>query len=265
MKPRDFLNFFKTQSGKMVAFARLVRRGIDHFQRYAETPHGYRRRRCCYPAGHEHHLRQTPGCAVRRATDAAFSSATAQTVTGFTITSSSTPTTFTNSSPQPLLVCRRASRNRSRPSACLLTARPRSRSQKAERVFAPFGRLIPCETVITVDSSSIQTPIIGLVTEDIYRGQMLIPAGTEVHGMAKTDHQRERIAGTPVGLLSGRTARKCKLRPSPWTANSTTAPTNPAGPSPTAAPVCVGNSSNPTTWPTSNCLPPRSFPARPAP
>src|SRR5436305_1112867 len=34
--------------------------------------------------------------------------------------------------------------------------------------FAPFGRLIPCELVITVDSSSIQTPIIGLVTEDIF-------------------------------------------------------------------------------------------------
>ena len=61
--------------------------------------------------------------------------------------------------------------------------------------FAPFGRLIPCQLVITVDSSSIQTPIIGLVTEDIFHhGQLIIPAGTEVHGTAQVDRARERIA-----------------------------------------------------------------------
>src|ERR1700681_502094 len=61
--------------------------------------------------------------------------------------------------------------------------------------FAPFGRLIPCELVITVDSSSIQTPIVGLVTEDIFHhGQLIIPAGTEVHGSAQVDRARERIA-----------------------------------------------------------------------
>ena len=61
--------------------------------------------------------------------------------------------------------------------------------------FAPFGRLIPCELIITVDSSSIQTPIIGLVTEDIFHhGQLIIPAGTEVHGTAQVDRARERIA-----------------------------------------------------------------------
>jgi hypothetical protein len=67
--------------------------------------------------------------------------------------------------------------------------------KKLSAIFAPYGRLIPCETVITVDSSSIQTPIIGLVTENVYHaGRLLIPAGTEVHGTAKTDRQRERIA-----------------------------------------------------------------------
>ncbi len=61
--------------------------------------------------------------------------------------------------------------------------------------FAPFGRLIPCQLVITVDSSSIQTPIVGLVTEDIFHhGQLIIPAGTEVHGSAQVDRARERIA-----------------------------------------------------------------------
>ena len=67
--------------------------------------------------------------------------------------------------------------------------------KKFSEDFAPFGRLIPCELVITVDSSSIQTPIIGLVTEDIFHhGQLIIPAGTEVHGTAQVDRARERIA-----------------------------------------------------------------------
>lgn len=61
--------------------------------------------------------------------------------------------------------------------------------------YAPFGRLIPCELVITIDSSIIRTPIVGLVTEDIYHaGRLIIPAGTEVHGVAQVDRVRERIA-----------------------------------------------------------------------
>ena len=62
-------------------------------------------------------------------------------------------------------------------------------------IYAPYGRLIACETVITVDSASIQTPIVGLVTENVYHaGKLVIPAGTEVHGTAQTDRHRERIA-----------------------------------------------------------------------
>lgn len=67
--------------------------------------------------------------------------------------------------------------------------------KKFSEDFAPFGRLVPCELIITVDSSSIQTPIIGLVTEDIFHhGQLIIPAGTEAHGTAQVDRARERIA-----------------------------------------------------------------------
>jgi hypothetical protein len=68
-------------------------------------------------------------------------------------------------------------------------------TKKFSSEFAPFGRLISCELVITVDSSSINTPIVGLVTEDVFHhGQLIIPAGTEVHGTAQVDHTRERIA-----------------------------------------------------------------------
>ncbi|MBA3834187.1 MAG: TrbI/VirB10 family protein [Chthoniobacterales bacterium] len=74
---------------------------------------------------------------------------------------------------------------------------PTKEEKKLSEEYAPFGRLIPCELVITVDSSSIKTPIVGLVTEDIFHhGQLIIPAGTEVHGTAQVDRARERIASS---------------------------------------------------------------------
>lgn len=70
-----------------------------------------------------------------------------------------------------------------------------SKSKELSEDFAPFGRLIPCELIVTVDSSSINTPIIGLITEDVYHhGRLIIPANTEVHGTAQVDRMRERIA-----------------------------------------------------------------------
>jgi hypothetical protein len=61
--------------------------------------------------------------------------------------------------------------------------------------YAPYGRLIPCETVVTLESSRLDTPVIGLVTEDVWHdGRLVIPAGAEVHGRAALDRSRERIA-----------------------------------------------------------------------
>jgi hypothetical protein len=72
--------------------------------------------------------------------------------------------------------------------------------------FAPYGRLIPCETVVTIDSSSIATPIIGFVTEDVWHnGKLIIPAGAEVHGKAQVDRSRERIASDSQWLIVWRT------------------------------------------------------------
>jgi len=63
------------------------------------------------------------------------------------------------------------------------------------KTYAPYGRLIACETVITIESSKLDTPVIGLVTEDVWHnGALIIPAGTEVHGRASLDRARERIA-----------------------------------------------------------------------
>ena len=61
--------------------------------------------------------------------------------------------------------------------------------------FAPYGRLIPCETVVTLESNRLETPVIGLVTEDVWHdGRLVVPAGAEVHGRAALDRTRERLA-----------------------------------------------------------------------
>ncbi|OAM88518.1 TrbI/VirB10 family protein [Termitidicoccus mucosus] len=70
------------------------------------------------------------------------------------------------------------------------------------RNYAPYGRLIPCETVITLESSKLDTPVIGLVTEDVWHGgRLIIPAGAEVHGHAATDRARERIAASGQWII----------------------------------------------------------------
>ncbi|MGV3660966.1 MAG: TrbI/VirB10 family protein [Prosthecobacter sp.] len=62
------------------------------------------------------------------------------------------------------------------------------------RLFAPRGVLIKAALVVTVDSSSLDTPVLGLVTEDLYWNQQLIlPAGTQVHAKAGNGRTRDRI------------------------------------------------------------------------
>ncbi len=54
--------------------------------------------------------------------------------------------------------------------------------------YAPYGRLIACKMVNTVESGDTDTPLIAFVTEDLWwinsKGEkkLIIPAGTEVHG-----------------------------------------------------------------------------------
>lgn len=54
--------------------------------------------------------------------------------------------------------------------------------------YAPYGRLIACKLVNTVESGDTDTPLIAFVTEDLWwinsKGEkkLIIPAGTEVHG-----------------------------------------------------------------------------------
>jgi len=71
---------------------------------------------------------------------------------------------------------------------------------------APYGRLIPCETVVAIESNRLETPIIGLVTEDVWHnGRLVIPAGAEVHGKAALDRVRERLAAQGTWRIVWRT------------------------------------------------------------
>ena len=72
-------------------------------------------------------------------------------------------------------------------------AKPRL-SLKEPTLFAPRGLLIKATLVLTVESGSLTTPVLGIVTEDVYWNQKLIvPAGTWVHALARQGRQRDRI------------------------------------------------------------------------
>ena len=75
--------------------------------------------------------------------------------------------------------------------------------------YAPYGRLIKCQLVNTVDSSSVETPIIAIVTEDVWHdGKVIIPAGTEIHGKANSVTLRNRISTDRSWVLVWRTKTK---------------------------------------------------------
>jgi|GEM_PF-3390212 len=60
--------------------------------------------------------------------------------------------------------------------------------------FAPYGRLMECQLVITVDSAMAETPVVGLVTHNLWHaGKLIIPAGAEVHGRAVAKPIRDRV------------------------------------------------------------------------
>jgi hypothetical protein len=199
MKPRDFLNFFKTKSGRLVAFAALFAGGLIIF--------GVMRK--------HHPPADDAVAATPLATNAiAGKPQIVQSVTLPLQTFNPPP-----AKPEPQIPATSSAYNNSAPQSLpnASARQPESlapislfadsaagipQPKKLSAAYAPFGRLIPCETIITVDSSSIQTPIVGLITENIYYGgRLIIPAGTEVHGMAQTDRQRERIAGNSSWTL----------------------------------------------------------------
>ena len=200
MIPRNFINFFKTRTGKIIAFGALFAGGMVIFNTLSRHHASAEDAASTAPSAASTNSPPQVVQSVVRPLQA-FNPPPPKPVTATIYTPPSagmrmTSTSYSNAVSRSLPV--------------ILSQRPESLApiglftdsaagipapKKLSACFAPFGRLIPCETVITVDSSSMQTPIVGLVTENVYfGGRLVIPAGTEVHGTAQTDHQRERIA-----------------------------------------------------------------------
>lgn len=67
-------------------------------------------------------------------------------------------------------------------------------AKPAPQRFNPFGRVIKCELVFTIDSTNEETPLIAIVVEPVHNnGSLIIPAGAELHGVTRPDRLRSRI------------------------------------------------------------------------
>jgi hypothetical protein len=76
-------------------------------------------------------------------------------------------------------------------------------------VYAPMGRLLQCRLVNTIDSGASDTPIIALVTEDLWHdAKLIIPTGSEVHGRAQVDTLRERIISSGTWTIVRQTGEE---------------------------------------------------------
>jgi hypothetical protein len=198
MKPRDFLNFLKTKSGKLVVFGAVFAAGLVIFSVIRKPQPSADDSTAVAPlgtnaVGGKPEVVQT----VVRPMQVFNPPPPKPDLPPLYPTASHLPVGFApGPSPQPLPnVPPRQTESLAPISLFADRAAGLARPKKLSAVYAPFGRLIACETVITVDSASMQTPIVGLVTENIYYGgRLIIPAGTEVHGLAQTDRQRDRIS-----------------------------------------------------------------------
>jgi hypothetical protein len=68
--------------------------------------------------------------------------------------------------------------------------------------FNPYGSVIKCELLFTIDSTAEEVPLVGVVMEPIYNnGLQVIPAGAELHGVARPDRHRDRLFSTTDWML----------------------------------------------------------------
>jgi hypothetical protein len=74
--------------------------------------------------------------------------------------------------------------------------------QKAAQAWLPPGTFIPCALVNTVESSHINTPVVGEVLRDVYQnGHLIIPAGAVASSFAESGAVRDRIEVAGVWLI----------------------------------------------------------------
>jgi hypothetical protein len=208
MNPRSFLNFFKTRSGKLLLFGVLFGGALLLLQSAREKGS------------------TAEGSAPPRQAQAGSTNDKPQVIQtvqrDLAVFHPPPPKPDPAPPPQPVVNTNRPVHNEEvkspkppepLPPISLFADSPQPEPKTLSPFYAPFGRLIPCETVITIDSSSIQTPMIGLITENIFHaGRLIIPAGTEVHGTAQTDRARDRIATGTAWTLVWQTGEEMSLQ-----------------------------------------------------
>ncbi|MEI6083708.1 MAG: TrbI/VirB10 family protein [Verrucomicrobiota bacterium] len=207
MKPREFINFFKTRSGKLVLFVAAFGGGLILFGvfRHRSRKPGELDVSLARPQANQSDKPQVVQ-SVERPMQPFYPPPPKPELP--TVPASKDPRALAQATTKEPLPATLAPISLFADSAAG-TPEPKSVSS----VYAPYGRLISCETVITVDSASIQTPIVGLITENVYHaGKLVIPAGTEVHGTAQTDHHRERIASGGSWTLVWQTGEELRLK-----------------------------------------------------
>jgi len=84
--------------------------------------------------------------------------------------------------------------------------------RKQPEYWLPPSIFIPCTLVNTVESSHINTPVVGEVTRDCYQnGHLIIPAGTIVSSFAQKGAVRDRIEVAGTWLLVFADGRQLKV------------------------------------------------------
>jgi hypothetical protein len=74
--------------------------------------------------------------------------------------------------------------------------------QKNPTAWLPPAIFIPCALVNTVESSHINTPVVGEVLRDVYQnGHLIVPAGAVVSSFAESGAVRDRIEVAGVWLI----------------------------------------------------------------
>ena len=193
MNPRSVINFFKTPAGAFLAFCVIL--GVIFFAVKRFLPGATKPAPLVYST-------KAAAADASKQTMQTFQNTNFSPIKNLPSASASSVAVTTGASPDAETPARRvAAKTPAKPEVLpisLFAETPATAGQKPlGKNYAPFGRLIPCELIVTVDSSAMQTPIVGLVTENIYfGGRLLIPAGTEIHGKAQTDRTRERIASS---------------------------------------------------------------------
>jgi hypothetical protein len=203
MNPRSFLNFFHTKSGKLVLFGCLFGFGLFLYQQTRSRSTAGQESVATTPLDSNTNKPQVVQT-VQRSMEVFRPPAPKPDPKPQSIVTNKPAESVATKAPEP-----------PPPAPIALFADTTSQTSEPKTLsedYAPYGRLIACETVITVDSSSIRTPIIGLIIEDIYHaGRLIIPAGTEVHGTAAPDRVRERLASGTSWTLIWQTGEELQL------------------------------------------------------